>query len=115
MVGLNITVSPDKRELIISGPDGQELPGKLVLEATEIDDLIRGLVGVRAGMDPPIPDTLEPTGRYYPAANPRWVLRQEAFDHVALGLQHRGLGWVLNLFSKAQAQKLAESLSAITR
>ena len=95
---LDISLSPNRQRLSIRAADGQELPGELTFEASELDDLVKGLATMRAAMTPPIPQTLEPTSRYY--ATKAWGLRPEPAGALAFGMHHPGLGWILNLLPK---------------
>lgn len=84
----------------------------LQLTTGEVDDLIRRLAELRAGMKPvhpaePSPDPAET----FTGDNLLWCVR--AAPHISaleVGIQHPGLGWIVVPLSRAQVEDFQTSL-----
>ena len=78
----------------------------LQLTTDEVDDLIRRLAELRAGMKPVHPAEPSPEpARTFTGDNLLWCVR--AAPHISaleVGIQHPGLGWIVVPLSRAQVE-----------
>jgi len=90
-----------------------EFSGKASLSPSDVENLIKQLALFRKDMKPETPRTL-PDGEHsdFPI-DPIWtVIPQPLSQSVLMGIRHDGLGWLLSLIPKEQAQKLGNALLA---
>ena len=99
MSSVSLNASDDTLTVGIDGQSSQLTTG-------EVDDLIRRLAELRAGMKPVHPAEPSPEpGRTFTGDNLLWCVR--AAPHISaleVGIQHPGLGWIVVPLSRAQVE-----------
>lgn len=91
----------------------------VALEVPELDSLVRLLADLRAGLDDPVPASLDPGARLVALVDPLWQAKlpssPDAPDGVTLALRHPGLGWLGFLLPPCEAAALGQSLTQLAQ
>jgi hypothetical protein len=87
-------------------------PFEVVLDAAEIDDLLRNLGGLRAMMEPAHLLNFKKDGDINFIVDPRWEYDQETMlDQPVLRIRDPRFGWLHYVITPDTAKKLAAMLS----
>ncbi|MDR3450282.1 MAG: hypothetical protein P4M15_11155 [Alphaproteobacteria bacterium] len=104
MDGLHFQVSADKLTLTITSPGAPDI----TCDATQVDEMIRGLGILRAAMLPEPPRQFALGQRVACVTDPSYATEPEALQGDSLvHLRHPGFGWLSFLFPRGEAAKLA--------
>lgn len=79
------------------------------LEASELDDVLHGLAGIRQQLSEPIPEQLDPRPRINGTANPNWKVSPHP-EGRGLIFRHPGFGWLGFIVRQDRADEIAELL-----
>jgi hypothetical protein len=112
--GLRVRARPGWHECLFEIVDrhGQAL-AHVVLEAPELDSLVRLVADLRAGLADRVPASLDPGARVVALVDPALKTARPTGtlpDGIILALRHPGLGWLAFLLPPPKAVALGTSL-----
>lgn len=109
-------LSEDQTKAILLIQQAREVVGHIILDATELEQLIHGLGTTRANMAEPVIENLDPGARLFSTINPAWQTRPpHERDGVVLAIRNPGLGWLGYLLPPCEARSMGRSLIKLTQ
>lgn len=105
---IQLTASPDSQTVAINVPETA-----LVLNATDVDNLIAALAVVRSNLQPGFPDQPGNNREYQATIEPRyWVMPNQVLGGTSVGFRHPGLGWIWFCISNVETSHLSNILKS---
>lgn len=106
-------VSGDHTAGILEIVEGDQVIGRIALDAHDFESLIYEMAQVRQLLPDPVPETLDIGARAIAITEPNVAVSHTlgtSPDAIALSVRHPGLGWITGLFSREKAKVLGQYL-----
>jgi hypothetical protein len=84
--------------------------GRMVLDASGLQEVINNLAKVRAKMSDRVPFNIDLGSRFSSIKHPAWRLQRYHDGTFALFLRHPGFGWLAFRLSGEEARQIGEGL-----
>jgi hypothetical protein len=112
---LRYALSDDKSSMSIElrDKDANNPLGHIILDASELESVIRNLGKVRSGMAEPVAPELDPMSRIETEMYPAWKVpdtHNSPHPGVMLCLRHPGLGWLGFFLDRDRALLIGDAL-----
>lgn len=86
--------------------------GRMVVDASGLQEIVDKLAKVRAKMPDRVPFNIDLGSRFSSTKNPEWRLQRHHDGTFALFLRHPGFGWLAFRLSGEEASRIGEGLTS---